>query len=265
MVHKLNEYKHKKCEDDMTQKNKSNEKEIIIGLISLLLALLTYFLINPESFIKPDSTPITLEQINENPLKNYVGKTAGNDITRIQSSEEYQKVTSLDYITVETTEIIPTNIYGIKPWVNPYEITRVTNSRGRLVSAGKKAPEVTDRPLQLGEYYQEYYLVKLMDQSYVLAQLSDLQAKDCQNGNVITLPIGIKKTNSNEVKKSLADICEEYGADSSYTLYMIDDEWYQEHEFSFFVIRIIVAIVVFFVSIFILLGIEERLKKLKVR
>lgn len=221
--------------------------EVIIVVFSMVVAFLIFRNLNPESFIKPDVTPVTKAEIATAPEESYTGKIAGEDIVRISGSSDFDELIADNYATVETPEIIETGIYGLKPWVDPFEITKVRNSKGRLVSSGRKAPEVTDDVVTSVEYYQEYYLVRLQDGTYILAQFSDVYVDKITEGDMVTLPIGMKKTNSSAVKQALRDICKKYGADNTYTLYMIDNEWQQSNENLFFFIRLAIAVVVFFV------------------
>lgn len=118
--------------------------------------------------------------------------------------------------------------------MNPYEITRRRNSRGRLVNTGQRAPDATDSIVISVEYYQEYYLVKLPDRTYILAQFSDVYRDRLTADGSVTLPIGAKKTTSSAAREYLASICEEYDAGKIFSLYMIDDTWQKSHENTFF-------------------------------
>ena len=80
------------------------------------------------------------------------------------------------WVTITTEEIVGTYVYRLKPWVDPYSLTRVRTSGGRSVSTGRRAPETTKGPALRAEAYQEYYLVKLPDSTYVLAQFGGVFA-----------------------------------------------------------------------------------------
>lgn len=220
--------------------------EVIIVVFCMVIAFLVFRNLNPESFIKPDGTPVTQDRIAASPGEDYAGKAAGEDILRLSGSSDLEKLGAGSYATAETSEAVATGIYGLKPWVDPYAVTKIRNSRGRLVSSGRKAPEVTGDIITSTEYYQEYYLVKLPDGTYILAQFSDVYKDKMVNGEAVLLPIGIRKTNSSAVRQALGDICREYGADSTYTLYMIDDEWQKTNENLFFFIKLAIAVAVFF-------------------
>ena len=203
--------------------------EVAIVAISFVLAFLTYQKIDPEKFIKPDSTQL-----------------AGEDIPRLSGREEFEALAGTDPVTAEPEEVVATGVYGLKPWVDPYKITRATMPNGRTVSTGRRAPDATDNAVTAVEHYQEFYLIRLPDQTYILAQFDRIYQEEIEKGGAVTLPAGVKKPVSSEAKKYLKEICEAYGADSSCVLYMIDDEWQQAHDFQFFMIKLGIAAVVFF-------------------
>lgn len=204
--------------------------ETCIVVFSMVIAFLVFRNLDMETFIKPDDTPVTAAQIAASPSEDYAGKTAGDDIPRLSGIEDFKDMIGKDYATVEAVEVIPTGIYGLKSWVNPYEITKRRNSRGRLVSTDQRAPDATDSIVISAEYYQEYYLVRLPDQTYILAQFSDAYRDRLAAEGSVTLPIGIKKTTSNAAREYLESICDEYGAGNIFSLYMIDDTWQKSHE-----------------------------------
>lgn len=241
--------------------NKTVKKvvETILVIVSLVIAFAVYQKINPEKFVKPDSTPVTMEEIAAAPQENYAGKAAGEDITRITGREEFENLTEGAYVTAEPVKIVKTGIYGIKPWVDPYEITKVRGSKGRMVSSGRRAPEVTDNVTNAAGYYQEYYLIELQDGTMIPAQFGEAYLDKIEKGKKITLPIGCRKTNSNEAREYLEDIGEKNGVDTTYTLYMIDDNWQEENHFKFVIIRFGISAVVFFVVAVLLVYAFEKI------
>ena len=237
-----------------SKKEKQNKIiEFIIVGISLIAAFFVYESVNPEKWIKPDSTPVTAKQIAQTLSQSYVtyeGKVAGSDIRRLSGKEEFMEITETEYVTAEPKEIIATGIYSLKPWVDPYKITKIRGSHGRLISSGRKAPEITDNRIQALEYYQEYYLIQLKDETYILAQFSSDSKEKIESGKRAALPIGRKKTNTSMAKQYLEEICNAYGADTAYTLYLIDDKWQEEKEFPFFILKFGSAAAAFFVLAF---------------
>ena len=203
--------------------------ETAIVVVSFILAFLTFQRIEPEKFIKPDST-----------------YPAGENIPRLSGREEFEALAGTDSVTAEPEEVVATGVYGLKSWVDPYKITRASMPNGRTVSTGRRAPDATDNAIMAVEHYQEFYLIRLPDQTYILAQFGRIYREEIEKGGVVTLPAGVKKPVSGEAQKYLKEICEVYGADSSCVLYMIDDKWQQEHDFQFFMIKLGIAAAVFF-------------------
>lgn len=227
-------------------------KEKAILLTMTLLALVAAFLffrrIQPEAFLKKAGAMVEMKEIEADASKSYTGKTAGEDIPRIASAGGFERITGSEYVTAIPVSVTETGIYSLKPWVDPYEITKGRNSKGRVYSTGRKAPEITDMPAADAEYYREYYLIELEDSSYILAQFSSSYRKKIEDGERVVLPIGLKKTNSDAAKAALRDICSIYHADNTYTLYMVDDEWDQDNYFTVFMVRFGAAAAVFFVT-----------------
>lgn len=232
-------------------------------IISLFAGYLTFQRVNPDAFLKKEGPPVTMEQISENSAKNYTGKTAGSDIPRITGIGDFDTMDSAQYATAEPSKIIATGIYSLRPWVDPYEVTKGKTSSGRLYSTGRRAPDATDTPLTAPDAYQEYYLIQLPDGTYILAQFSDSYRRAIERGEKVILPIGEKKANSSSAVSYLTKACEPYGASAASCLYMIDDAWYQEHDFSMFMIKFMAAAVVFFVLAVGLMVAAEKVFKRK--
>lgn len=214
--------------------------EVAVVAASFILAFMTYRKIDPEKFIRPDSTHLAEE-----------------DTPRLSGREEFEALAGTEPVTAEPGEVVATGVYGLKPWVDPYKIARTTMPNGRTVSTGRRAPDATDNAAMAVEHYQEYYLIRLPDQTYILAQFGRMYREEIERGGSVTLPTGVKRPVSAEAQKYLKEICEAYGADSSCVLYMIDDEWQQRHDFQFFVIRLGIAAAVFFavgIPLFMLCG-----------
>lgn len=245
----------------MNNKTMETAIEVCIVVFCMVIAFLIFRNLNMEMFFRPDSTPVTAAQIAAAPQVNYAGKTAGNDIPRLSGIEEFKNMVGRDCATIEATEVIPTGIYGLKSWVDPYKIRKRRTRNGRLVSTGQRAPDATDDAIVATEYYQEYYLVRLSDQTYILAQFSDAYRDRIAGGGSVTLPIGVKKTTAGEARKYLENICGEYGADNTFVLYMIDDEWQKAHENTFFVIKLGISIATFFLLSIIMLLIFYKVQK----
>lgn len=231
-------------------------KEKVILMTMTILAFVAAFLFfqrfQPETFMKKAGEPVEMGEIETGTSESYTGKTAGEDIPRITSIDDFERITDSDCVTVVPVSVAETGIYSLKPWVDPYKITKRRNSRGRTYSTGQRAPEVTDMLTSNAEYYREYYLIELEDSAYILAQFSASYRKEIEKGERVTLPIGVKKTNSDAASSALEKICSEYHADNTYTLYMADDEWDQDNYFTVFIVRFGAAAAVFFVLAMIL-------------
>ena len=225
--------------------------EFIIVAGCMVLAFFVYKNVDPEVFIKPDMSPVSAADIDLVKGNQYSGRGAGDDIPRLTGQEALDEFTNGSCVTVEPTDIIETGVYGIKPWVDPYEVT-ARKVRGRTVRTGQRPADATDNPVTGTNYYQEYYLIELPDQSMMLAQFSPSYARNFKKGKSVTLPIGYLKPNSSETKNYLANVCEKYGVDDTYTIYMVNDEWQKENDFRFTLIRYGIGVVAFFVSAFVL-------------
>lgn len=229
----------------------------ILVIISLLAAFLVFQRVNPEWLFKQDGPPVTLTQISKNIAAHYAGQTAGADIPRLTGSQEFDTILDTQYVTAEPSKVIATGIYGLKPWVDSH--ARTTGGSWRHTRK-TPLPEVTSIYMESPGDYLEYYLIQLPDGTYIPAQFSDTYRRDIDRGKKITLPIGVKKGNGNLTKSYLGKICEQYDASPASTLYMVDDTWYQEHDFTFFLIKLGVAAVVFFVAAILLFLVEARVK-----
>lgn len=225
---------------------KENIITMAVVIVCLVIAFLFFQKLDPEVFMKKDETIIGQKEIYADFSKSYTGKIPGEDIPKVASAQEFDSSMET-YITANAKGIVKTGIYGLKPWVDPYSITKMGISSGRRQSSGRRADEVTNFPAQNIEYYREYYLVQLEDDSYILAQFNSSYKKTLEKGDTVLLPIGKKKTNSNETRSQLEEICSRYGADTTYTFYAVDDGWDEEHLFTQSMIRVGAAVVLFFI------------------
>lgn len=219
---------------------------VIAVVLAFIVAFAFYQKFEPEAFMKKAGDPVGMSEVNQNLTKSYTGKTAGDDIPRIASASELEQLTENEYVTVSPENVIETGVYSLKPWIDPYKITRGRTSSGRTYSTGRKAPEVRDFVSIWAPYYREYYLIELEDSTYIVAQFDESYKKAFEKGDAVTLPIGQKKVNSQEARTYLREVCGEYGADVTYTLYMVDNEWGQENHFTLFILRFGAAVVLFF-------------------
>ncbi len=223
------------------------KKEKIIVWISTILGLLIAFFFflrwTPERFFKHQGPPITMREIEADLARDFSGETAGYDIFRLSGAADFEDTwIYYNYVTAEPVGIISTGVYSLKEWVSPYS-RRV--HRGRTYGKTKK-PEVIESALDIWEDYNQYYLLELPDHSYILAQISPKQADLIARGQKVTLPIGRKAGLPSTAKSYLSQICEDYHVDTSGVLYTFNDEWQKKHYFLSFIIRFLVATVLFF-------------------
>ncbi len=236
--------------------------EVSVVILSLLAAVWFFGKIDPEVFIKKPKTVVGLKETEKNPQGEYTGKEAGEDIPKLTGRDEFEEMVIERYITVEPKRVVATGIYGRKPWMDPYSMAGVRTSSGRMFKTGRKAPEITDSAFMALDGYQEYYLIELQDGSYILAQFSQAYKRAVEKGEKIPLLVGQRKTNSDSAREYLKEISEKYRASTTYTLYMVDDAWEQEHRFGVFIIKAGIAGVVFLVlSVVILMAVNKVIRR----
>lgn len=244
----------------MSNKGKIGVFPIIIVIICLILAFFLFANLNPEGWLKKESQTVNLADIAAGDDGAYTGKAAGEDIIRLTGSKELEEVIGTQYRTAVPKEVIKTGVYGLKPWKDPYKITSARNSSGRMYRTGRKAAEATDNSILAAFDYIEYYLIKLPDDSYILAQFSDTYRKAIEKGETVTLPLGIRKNTGNETRAYLKEICSQYGANPDYVLYAIDDTWNEEHEFTLFMIRFGISAAVFLILSVVMLMAADKIR-----
>lgn len=246
--------------DETKKDEKFSVGLMILAIIAIIIGFIAAREVNVEKWLNKDSDPITLTEIIANNDGKYAGKTAGEDIPRLTSSEElaekeeneYYELEPRDaaYFTVEPKNVIKTGIYGIHPWASPYK------------KGGRRKELVSDSYISSIFEYSEFYLVQLPDDSYILARFNEKYLKEIEKGNPVTLPIGFKKsTGYKQDREVLKEICSKYGADDSYEFYAVDTEWNQEHELSVLLLTAGTGVVVFFVIIFIFAVISEKIER----
>lgn len=221
--------------------------EKIVTLISTILGLIVavFFFLrwHPESFWQNREKPVTMQEIEADLARDFSGETAGYDIFRLNGAADFEDTWAYyNYVTAEPVGIVSTGVYSLKEWVNPYSRKM---HHGRTYGQ-KKKPEVVVSKLDIWEDYNQYYLLELPDHSYILAQIPPKQADLISRGQKVTLPIGRKVGLSATAKSYLSQICADYHADTSGVLYTFNNEWQKKHYFLSFIIRFLVAAVLFF-------------------
>lgn len=238
----------------------------VVAIIGLFFGYLTFNWFNPDEIFKTEGPPITMEQILADPpvpsIRNYYGKTAGEDIPRLSGGKEFDKMQHTQdgqaateptqYATAVPVKIVATGVYDLKPWVYPYY------SKG--AKKYRRKPYATRTPIMIPGSYQEFYLIQLPDSSYILAQFSESYRRAINKGKETTLPIGIKKR-VGLASSLLQNICEQYGASDEYVLYTVDDDWYNHYDFIMVLIKFGAAAIVCIATGTALLIVEEKVFK----
>ena len=215
--------------------------DVIICIFALAVAIYTARFLPVESFLRGSRAELTLAEAEAGYPEICVGEPAAADIPRIETAEDFEEAWTVSNVTIEPTGIITTGIGGRNAWVSEYQqrTSRRTRSRRR--------PAVQNILLDFFGEYSEYCLLELPDGAYVLAQLPLEDIKKIKTGKRITLPVGQKMSVSAQAQPELKEVCGTYGASVEEKFYCISDSWNESHEFMVFIIRVVIAIVVFFV------------------
>lgn len=223
--------------------------KLILGIsiaIALGPAAWVYFNWNPENLLWLKEETVTMADIEQKGREACIGFPAGEDIPRL-NGEEDMKTTLEPAFTAEPVDIEYTGAFELKSWVEPYTYNRTR--KGRRYGAPKQKPRFLQYKKPNGIFqnhadYLPFYLLKFSDGSYILAQIPKRYAKAIRKGEEVTLPVGKKV--SKAIPKSLNDLCEEYGVYTGGVYYAFNDEWQEKHEFTVFLLRMIVVLAVFF-------------------
>lgn len=222
-------------------------KSVIIPVVSVVAALFVaaVFFVSwtPDFLSLSKEPPVTQSDISKNKIRNYAGYPAGPDIPRLNGAADFAKMPySTGYATAQPTAIVPTNIYRLKPWVNPYE-TKTYKGR-RLSSTGQRKPAIRQSDLPFLEDYSQYYLLQLPDKSYILAQLPPADAAAAAKGTGAALPLGKKTGLTATARKYLTPICQQYNVKTNGgVFYAFNDQWEKENYFTSFLLRLAAAAV----------------------
>lgn len=204
--------------------------EFIAVVAALVCGVLVGRNIGVESILRGKEEPVTLAMTEGGLPEDYIGMPAADDIPRIEDAASWEDTWQTSYVTIEPEAIIGTGIGPRHPWVDPY----IRRRRG----GQKKRPEVTRTALDILDEYGEYFLLKLPDQSYILAQIPVDDAKKLKAGKDLTLPIGRKTAAHRQVLANISDLCREYNVNTEGVFYCINDKWNESHNFMVLLIRI---------------------------
>lgn len=152
---------------------------VVLGLV---VAFFVYHNFYPEDFMEQDQRKITLSDTEKDTTVSFIGHPAGEDIPRIQGKEEFEKISAVQEVTVETKNIISTGVGSRKVWESTFTSTGSKRGGGR-----RKADEI--KGFDILDYYNEYYLLECPDGTYILAQMPERIVKEIKKGEKVTLPI----------------------------------------------------------------------------
>ncbi len=230
--------------------------EFIAVIIALIVAVLVAKDFGIESILRGKEEPVTLAMTEDLLSGDCIGMPAADDIPRINDLQAWDDTYSaVSLVTIEPTAIIPTGIGVRNTWVSAYSTSR----RGRVQSR----PAVSDTVLDFFGDYAEYYIIRLPDDSYILAQMSKDYARKLEAGKKVTLPIGQKISESSEVLHKIEDLCEEYNVFTDGVFYCINDKWNESHSFLVMLIRFGIGALTALVLGTILIMIVDKIFKVK--
>lgn len=193
----------------------------IIVLIIMGLSYGVYFFVATKSQQKPAQT-IGIESLSQGIYP--IGNFSNGWVEKIQSASEFYEKNSYDYIVVQAKKAIPTGVYTRKTWIGPYD------GSSRVRKRKNPIPQVTTKPFGDIEYMHQYYLIELMDGSYINAILESQYVKKINDTKDFTLPIGKQIGITKQAKSLLQKQNIQYDVQFSPVLYMIDDQWYIENQ-----------------------------------
>lgn len=117
--------------------------QAMVVAASMVAGFMFYQRFSPEGFMMKEGAVVSMADIHADPTGNHAGKAAGEDIPRLTGREELGQLIVGDYAAITTKEIMATNVYSLKPWVDPYSLTKIRLSSGRTASTGRRASEAT--------------------------------------------------------------------------------------------------------------------------
>lgn len=82
--------------------------EVATVIVGFILAFMVYQKIDPGKIIKPDSAQM-----------------AGEDIPRLSGGDEFEALVGTDSVTAEPEEVVATGVYGLKLWVDSYNLLTI--------------------------------------------------------------------------------------------------------------------------------------------
>lgn len=210
---------------------------------ALLISAVVYWNVHPENWLNTVGEPVSAAEVTADQRGDAIGHTAGDGLAPIQSIAEFGAVLpgKLGHVVVAPTEVISTGVYVKMPWWKPAFAAGTRNAY-----RNGNQPSVTQSTIFGGQYgYSEYQLVRLPDDSYIVALIDKKLAEAIRQGEQVTLPIGRKDGKLPEAERLLAPIMEQYGVTEKYVLYTMNDALYEKNDFIASMLRIGIAAGVF--------------------
>lgn len=224
------------------------KKDFYIGLCAFFAALFLNTIWNPEDvFI--NRTPLTMLEIRQNNISQFIGARPGADIPRLLSKEDFDTIKAIA-ITAQPIDVIFTGIFELKPWVDQEFTSRY---KGRTTAVTKKPKYVINKYsweiLDPQTDYLQFYILVLSDKTKILAQIPKKEANAIRQKEALTLSIGRKI--SKTLPADLKSICVKYNVSERYIYYAFDDEWNKKRQpilqFFYYGVFILLFVVLFIV------------------
>lgn len=236
--------------------NKMNTLFIYLIAAGILLGTAYFTLWFPSQLVIQLFLPeITQQDLAEKPYKDFSGLKPGNDIPRLEGMSQYEEglYTQLDFVTVETAQVIPLRAYRLK---DPGDVNnRDVYLGGRRAFTGPPLLEYTANPARRQYLYGRYYILGLSDGSFVPAFMDQAYTAVRLPGQKIQFPIGRLRRASSQEKRWFEEIDPAYGIDPEKVLYMVNDTSVKDFKFWDLVIRaaavmILIAAAILFLRLY---------------
>lgn len=204
--------------------------EFIAVIASLIISFFVVKAISVESILRGKEEPVTLAVAEDGFPEEHIGMPAGDDIPRITDSTTWEDTWQTSFVTIESSNAIPTGIGSRHPWISAYSSSRRGGQRHR--------PDVSSMAFDVLDEYAEYFLLELPDGSYILAQMPTDIARKLKAGKEVTMPVGRKSPVHQQALTSLAEFGSGYDVNMDGVFYCINDAWSESHYLIVQLIRI---------------------------
>lgn len=230
--------------------------EFVAVIVAIIVGVFVAKGIGVESMLRGKEEPVSLATAEAGLYEDFIGLPAGSDIPRVEDMETWDNTWATSLVTIEPLSIIPTGIGARYSWVSAY-----SNSGRR--GGPRKRPDVTSMTFDILGEYGEYFLLELPDHSYILAQISQDDARKVKAGKEVTLPIGSKGGVHRQVLANIQELCDQYDVYTDGVFYCINDQWNESHQIRVQLIRLGILIGVTLVLGTILITLIDKVLKIK--